>query len=68
MGPEGSLSFSQEPATGSYPKLDESNPHPKPDLNKIHFNIILPPTPTAIFKITCCICLPQSNFTMQTLL
>jgi hypothetical protein len=27
MEPEGSLSCSQEPATGHYPKTDESNPH-----------------------------------------
>jgi hypothetical protein len=25
---EGSLSCSQEPATGPYPESDESNPHP----------------------------------------
>jgi len=28
MKPEGSLPDSQEPATGSYIELDESNPHP----------------------------------------
>jgi hypothetical protein len=27
MGPEGSLSRSQEPATGPHPEPDESNPH-----------------------------------------
>jgi hypothetical protein len=29
MVPKGSLSCSQEPATGSYPKPDESNLHPQ---------------------------------------
>jgi hypothetical protein len=29
MEPEGSLSWSQEPATGPYPEPDESNPHPQ---------------------------------------
>jgi hypothetical protein len=27
MGPEGSLPFSQEPASGSYPEPDASTPH-----------------------------------------
>jgi hypothetical protein len=27
MKPEVSLPYSQEPATGPYPELDESNPH-----------------------------------------
>jgi hypothetical protein len=29
MEPEGSLPRSQEPATGPYPKLYKSNPHPE---------------------------------------
>jgi hypothetical protein len=27
MEPEGSLPYSQQPATGSYPEPDESSPH-----------------------------------------
>jgi hypothetical protein len=29
MEPEGSLPYSQEPATYSYPEPSESNPHPQ---------------------------------------
>jgi hypothetical protein len=39
MESEGSLLFSQKPATGYYPEPDESSPH-----LPIHY-IILPPTP-----------------------
>jgi hypothetical protein len=28
MEPEGSLPYSQQPATGPYPEPDESTPHP----------------------------------------
>jgi hypothetical protein len=45
MEPEGSLSCSQEPATGPYPEPDESNHIPKPYFPNFHFNIILPSTP-----------------------
>jgi hypothetical protein len=30
MQPEGSLLYSQAPATGPYPEPDKSSPHPKP--------------------------------------
>jgi hypothetical protein len=41
MEPEGSLPCLQEPATGPYPKPDESSPHPKPYVPNTHFNIVL---------------------------
>jgi hypothetical protein len=47
MEPEGSLSYSQEPATGLYPEPDESNPTVISYLFKIHLNIILPSTPVS---------------------
>jgi hypothetical protein len=39
MEPEGSLPCSQEPSTGPYPELDQSNPY-----HPINFNIIHPST------------------------
>jgi len=43
METEGSLPFSQKPATGPYPESDESSPHtPPPFSTKIHSNIIFP--------------------------
>jgi hypothetical protein len=42
MESEGSLSCSQEPATGPYPEQDESTTHLSSLLFNIHFNIILP--------------------------
>jgi hypothetical protein len=45
MEPEGSLPYTQEPATCPYPEPDESSLRPPPNLSKIHFNIILPSTP-----------------------
>jgi hypothetical protein len=46
MEPEGSLPCSQQPATGTSPEQDASNPHfPPPHLPKISSNIILPSTP-----------------------
>jgi hypothetical protein len=39
--PESSLSCSQEPVTGPYPKLDEASSHPPTLLFKMHSNIIL---------------------------
>jgi hypothetical protein len=45
MDPEGSLSYSKQPATGPYPKPDESIPHSPHYFSKIHANIILPSTP-----------------------
>jgi hypothetical protein len=43
--PVGSSPHSQEPATGPYPGLAESSPHPQASLPKIHSDPILPPTP-----------------------
>jgi len=40
MEPEGSLSYSQEPATGPYPEIDEFSSHP----HKMRFNVFLPTT------------------------
>ena len=41
MEPEGSFSYSQEPATCLCPELDRSSPcFPNPRLYKVHFNII----------------------------
>jgi hypothetical protein len=45
LEPEGSLPCSQEPAAGSDPELDQSSPRHPILFSKIHFNIILPPTP-----------------------
>jgi hypothetical protein len=46
MGPEGSIPRSQEPSTGPYPELYQSNPHHifLSYISKIHFNIVDPPT------------------------
>jgi hypothetical protein len=42
MEPEVSIPCSQEPSTGPYPELYQSNPlHP---ISKTHFNIVNPPT------------------------
>jgi hypothetical protein len=43
MEPEGSLPCSQDPSTGPYPEPDRSSPY-HPNLSKIHFKIIPPPT------------------------
>jgi hypothetical protein len=40
MESEGSLPCLQDPATGPYPELDESNPHPQTYFPKISFNIL----------------------------
>jgi hypothetical protein len=45
MQPEGSLPYTQEPATCLYPEPDQSSLRPPPNLSKINFNIILPSTP-----------------------
>jgi hypothetical protein len=45
MGPEGSLTFSQELAISPYHDLDESNPQTPIHFPKIPFNIILSSTP-----------------------
>jgi hypothetical protein len=37
------LPASQDPASGTYPELDEYNPHSHTIIFKIHFNIILLP-------------------------
>jgi len=37
MAPESSLPCSQEPATGPYPKPDESNPHPPTNFSQTSF-------------------------------
>ena len=47
MEPEGSLPRSQEPATFSCPKTDQSSPCPPSNYSKIHFNIIFPSTPVS---------------------
>jgi hypothetical protein len=44
MEPEGSLPYSQVPATRPYPKPTPSSPHDPSNFLKIHLNIILPPT------------------------
>ena len=41
MEPEGSLPYSQEPATCLYPEPDLSSPCPQFHFSKVHFNIIL---------------------------
>jgi len=43
---ECSLPLWHEPVTRSYPDPDQSSPYPPSHLFKIHFNIILPPTPS----------------------
>jgi hypothetical protein len=45
MKPEGSLSCSQQPATGPYSEPDESSPQSHPISLTSYFNIILPSTP-----------------------
>jgi hypothetical protein len=45
METEGSLPHSQKPATCPYPEPDWSSPRPPSHFSKLHFNIILPPTP-----------------------
>jgi hypothetical protein len=44
MEPEASLPWSQEPATGPYPELDEAHYNLPSCFFKIHFNVILPST------------------------
>jgi hypothetical protein len=44
MQPWGSLPYSQQPSTGTYPESNESSPQLLPYFHKIHFNIILPST------------------------
>jgi hypothetical protein len=46
IGHEGSLPFSQKPATRPYSELDESSPHP-PTLFKIQFNFTFPSAPSS---------------------
>jgi hypothetical protein len=48
MEPEGSLLYSQQPATCPYPKADQSSPRPPSHFLKIHFNIILPSMPGSV--------------------
>jgi hypothetical protein len=48
MEPEGSLPWSQQPATGPYPEPDESSLHLLTIFSKIHSNIIFPRTPRYI--------------------
>jgi hypothetical protein len=45
MEPDGSLPYTQEPATCTYPEPDQSSLRPPPNLLKFRFNIILPSTP-----------------------
>jgi hypothetical protein len=45
MEPEGSLSCSRKPSTGTYSEPDQSSPyHPILSLSKIYFNIVHPST------------------------
>jgi hypothetical protein len=44
MEPEGSLLYSQVPATCPYPELTPSSPHDPSNFLNIHLNIILPST------------------------
>jgi hypothetical protein len=45
MEHEGSLSYSQQPATGPYHETDASNPNLPSYFPKIYSNIIIPSTP-----------------------
>jgi hypothetical protein len=45
MEPEGSLSYSQEPATCPYPEPDQSSAYPPSHFRKVNSNIIIPSTP-----------------------
>jgi hypothetical protein len=45
MEPEGLLPFLQKPASRPYPEPAESSSPIDPYLPKVHFNVILPPTP-----------------------
>ena len=46
MRPEGSLLYSQQPATYVSPEPDQSGPRPLSHFLKMNFNIILPSTPS----------------------
>jgi hypothetical protein len=58
MEPEGSLPYSQQPATRPYPVPDEYVQCP-PTILKIHLNIILPSMPTSSKW-------PSSTFSFQS--
>jgi hypothetical protein len=45
MEPEGSLPYTQQPATCPYPEPDQLSLRPTPNLSKVDFNIILPSMP-----------------------
>jgi hypothetical protein len=52
MKTEGSLPYSQEPATGPCHEPNESSPHPPTDFFKIHFSVVLPSTSRSFLVVS----------------